>query len=106
MTLGILFGFILSYKNIVIKDKIDELSKSRMDSILGIYLIAVISTGLSRYLTRCHTPLQIVSGYFIGLLLGYIFYLIGSYVEEYSSLYVQHRSEFFEDISNIVARKS
>ena len=28
------------------------------------------------------------------------------HVEEYSSLYVQHRSEFFEDISNIVARKS
>lgn len=92
MTLGLLIGILLSYRDI---------GKSISTNIIIVYLIITISTAFGRYLTNCHTLFQIISGYLIGIIIGYTCYIIGGFIEKYSDIYRQHRHRFYSDLNGI-----
>jgi membrane-associated phospholipid phosphatase len=60
-----------------------------------VYLLMVILTGISRYLLKCHTLLQIIMGYVIGILLGYMYYVMDDYLDKNIDYYRYNRSIFY-----------
>ena len=70
-------------------------------SLILIYAIVVITTALGRYFTNCHTLFQIISGYLLGLIIGYILYVIDSAVEDKIKIYKKHKKEFYGDLDKL-----
>jgi membrane-associated phospholipid phosphatase len=69
--------------------------------ILYLYAILVGSTAVGRYYTKCHTILQIIGGFGIGLLGGYILYLIDIFIENHVEIYKKHKEDFYNSLDNI-----
>ena len=63
--------------------------------IIGIYAVIAILTAISRFLLKCHTIPQIITGYLFGLLLAYVFYLIDNKLNETFKIYQENRDEFY-----------
>ena len=69
--------------------------------VMLIYFIVVITTAIGRYFTNCHTLFQIISGYLLGLIIGYILYLIDSAVEDKIEIYKKHKMIFYGDLNKL-----
>jgi len=65
-------------------------------NVLYIYILMVILTGISRYLLKCHTLPQVIAGYVVGSLIGYIYYVIDELLDKEFTLYHDHRKEFYD----------
>lgn len=64
-------------------------------NVFYIYALMVVLTGISRYLLKCHTLLQVIMGYIVGLILGIIFYLLDELLDKEFDIYHKHRIEFY-----------
>ena len=91
LTLGIVFMVVFySYSYL------DEKS-----IVMIIYFLVVITTAIGRYFTNCHTLFQIISGYLLGLIIGYILYLIDNLVEDKIEIYKKHKDIFYGDLNKL-----
>jgi membrane-associated phospholipid phosphatase len=63
--------------------------------VLYIYGLMVILTAISRYLLKCHTPLQIIMGYIVGIIIGLIYNMMDIYLDKNIDIYHKHRLEFY-----------
>ena len=73
----------------------------KKSTLMRIYLIVVITTAIGRYFTNCHTLFQIISGYLLGLIIGYILYIIDSAVEDKIEISKKNKKEFYEDLNKL-----
>lgn len=64
-----------------------------------IYLIIVVTTGLSRYYLNCHTIPQVILGYVLGIILGITYYFIDQEISKYIKRYKDDKEEFYNSIS-------
>jgi len=65
------------------------------NDVLYMYAIMVTLTATSRYLLKCHTPLQIVIGYIVGVFIGFLYYLLDNKLDKEIDIYHTHRQEFY-----------
>lgn len=86
---------------IIVLNSVNRL-KEEQYNIYVIYGILIISTAIGRYYTNCHTILQIVFGYFIGLLVGIALYYIDDYGTKNFNLLNEHKEKFYKDFNNII----
>jgi membrane-associated phospholipid phosphatase len=91
--IGLLIFIILNYK-----DRTD----SKNNTIYFIYIILILTTGIGRYFTRCHTIIQILSGLFIGFISGIIVYYADNLIENHIHKYKEHKNKFYNDINRIL----
>jgi len=68
-------------------------------SILYIYTFLIITTAVSRYYLSCHTTLQIIVGYLLGLLIGIIYYYIDILADKHVKRYHENREDFYNHFS-------
>ncbi len=73
----------------------------KKSTLIIIYFIVVITTAIGRYFTNCHTLFQIISGYLLGLIIGYFLYIIDSAVEDKIEIYKKHKKEFYGDLDKL-----
>ena len=59
------------------------------------YIFITITTGISRYSSKCHTLPQIVIGYLVGIIIGVIYYFIDELLDKEVDIYHRHRIEFY-----------
>lgn len=77
--------------------------KNKNKNIIYIYLILVLSTLMGRIFTKCHTLVQSLGGFIIGILMGIILYYLDNYVK-YNlpfDIYKKHEKEFYKDLNLI-----
>jgi len=65
------------------------------------YITVVITTALGRYFTNCHTLFQIISGFIIGLIIGYLLHLLDILITSKVAIYKKHRDKFYQDLDRI-----
>ena len=87
---------------VVLREYIYEYINHRKHTNLIItYTIVTITTALGRYYTNCHTLFQIISGFMLGLIIGYILYLIDDFVETKIDIYKKDKDIFYNDLDKI-----
>ena len=47
------------------------------------FLFIILTTGLSRYNKSCHTILQLILGISVGVIAGYLLFLLQNYLDQY-----------------------
>ena len=62
-----------------------------------LFLGISLTTGFGRWITNCHTILQIIMGSLVGCLIGYIIYK-SQLIFKYSDQFQKDKSDFFYDI--------
>lgn len=70
--------------------------------LLRLMALVIFTTALGRYYTNCHTLIQILSGLIIGLIIGYLLYIVDLYIELNWKLYKDEKVKFFNKIKETI----
>ena len=89
--IGLLLFIVLNYR---------DRGNSKNNTIYFIYIILILTTGLGRYFTKCHTVLQITMGLLIGFVCGILIYYLDNFIENRIYLYKEHKNKFYSDIED------
>ena len=68
-----MYEYIVNYKNNI---KNSNLNVNKIPFILLLLILLAILVPYSRYKTGCHTPLQVISGSILGIIIGLIYVLV------------------------------
>lgn len=78
------------------------------NNIVKISVVILLLTGLGRYLSKCHTLLQIIVGLSCGIPMGLFIYYLETYIQKVSPRFAKNKNTFYNDIfrvKNIIKEK-